>query len=149
MSNGRVIALGTGNGSLGRGRGANMAISDGAKRQMEMRIGQGCGLREFARLLMWLFIVVIVVTLNAPVRANDPRCNRPPYGGSPDRYRAALEAFGQKVEEAAKTLESICNMKFGGADRAPLYSVGLKDAEIDSEDTSLLAMKMLKAAKDK
>ena len=40
-------------------------------------------------------------------------------------------------------------MKFGGADRAPLYGLGLKDAEIDSEDTSQLAVKMLKATKDK
>ena len=126
-----------------------MAVLEGAKRHVEMRIGHGCGPREFTRLLMWLLIVVIVVPLNAPARANDPRCNRPPYGGSPDRYRAALEAFGQKVEEAAKALESICNMKFGGADRAPLYSLGLKDAEIDTEDTSQLAVKMLKATTDK
>ena len=59
------------------------------------------------------------------------------------------EAFGQKVEEAAETLQAICNMKFGGADRTPLYNLGLQNAEIDREDTSLLAMKMLKAAKDK
>jgi hypothetical protein len=124
-----------------------MVISESAERQRAIRIRLGCCPLDFARLLMGSFILVVVVALNVPAYANDPRCNRPPYGGSPDRYRAALEAFGQKVEEAAKTLEAICNMKFGGADRAPLYNLGLQNAEIDSEDTSLLAMKMLKAAK--
>jgi hypothetical protein len=122
---------------------------ESATRQKEMRTGQDCDLRDLARLSMWSLTLVVVVALNAPAQANDPRCNRPPYGGSPDRYRAALEAFGPKVEEAAKTLQAICNMKFGGADRAPLYHLGLGNAEIDSEDTSLLAIKMLKAAKDK
>ena len=126
-----------------------MIISERADREREIRIRPGCSPFDFARLLMGSFILVVVVALNVPAHADDPRCNRPPYGGSPDRYRAALEAFGQKVEEAAKTLQAICNMKFGGADRTPLYNLGLQNAEIDREDTSLLAMKMLKAAKDK
>ena len=109
----------------------------------------GGGLRDFARLLMGSLVAVAVVAPIAPAQANDPRCNRPPYGGSPDRYRAALEAFGEKVEGAVKTLEAICNMKFGGADRTPLYDLGLDNAEIDREDTSLLAIKILKAGKDK
>jgi hypothetical protein len=126
-----------------------MAISENATRLREIPINRVPGLRYFVRLSMWSLTLMAVVTLNDPVLANDPRCNRPPYGGSPDRYRAALEAFGQKVEEAAKTLQAICNMKFGGADRTPLYNLGLKNADIDNEDTSLLAIKMLKAAKDK
>jgi hypothetical protein len=126
-----------------------MNLSTGTRLTADLQRPVGGGLRDFVRLLIGSLFIVVVVALIAPAQANDPRCNRPPYGGSPDRYRAALEAFGQKIEEAAKTLEAICNMKFGGADRMPLYNLGLENAEIDSEDTSLLAIRILKAAKDK
>ena len=86
----------------------------------------------------------VVATLSSTAYAGDPRCNRPPYGGSPDRYRAVLEVYKQKIDSVAKTLAEICNMKFGGADRAALYKIGFKDEEIDHMDTSALALDVLK-----
>lgn len=88
----------------------------------------------------------VVAALSSTAHAGDPRCNRPPYGGSPDRYRAILEVYKQKLDSVAKTLEEICNMKFGGADRAALYKIGFKDEEIDRMDTSALALDVLKRA---
>ena len=86
-----------------------------------------------------------VVAINSTAHADDPRCNRPPYGGSPDRYRAFLEAYGQKLDNPAKTVQAICNMKFGGADRTALYNLRFSDEEINRKDTSELAVDMLKA----
>jgi hypothetical protein len=92
---------------------------------------------------------VVVVAVNSTAHAGDPRCNKPPYGGSPDRYRAVVETSGQKLESVAKTLEEICNMKFGGADRTALYNLGFTDAEINRTDTSALALDMLKGSRDR
>ena len=89
----------------------------------------------------------IVIAVSSTSYAGDPRCSRPPYGGSPDRYRALNEAYGQKVDDLGKRLEEICNMKFGGADRAELLKLGLTDDAIDKGDTSALAVKMFQAAK--
>jgi hypothetical protein len=79
--------------------------------------------------------------------AADPRCSRPPYGGSADRYRAILETHGQKAESVAPTLEAICNMKFSGADRGPLLKLGFSDQEIERLDTATLAVDMMNGAR--
>jgi hypothetical protein len=89
----------------------------------------------------------IVVAVSSTAYADDPRCSKPPYGGSPDRYRALIEAYGLKVDDLTNRLVDICNMKFGGADRAGLLKLGLTNDAIDSLDTSALAVKMLEAAK--
>jgi hypothetical protein len=87
-----------------------------------------------------------VVAINSTAHAGDSRCDRPPYGGSPDRYRAFLEAYGRKLDNPEKTVEAVCNMKFGGADRTALYALHFSDEEISRKDTSELAVEMLKAA---
>jgi len=56
-----------------------------------------------------------------------------------------LEAYGQKLDNPAKTVQAICNMKFGGADRTALYNLRFSDEEINRKDTSELAVDMLKA----
>ena len=77
---------------------------------------------------------------SSAVYAGDARCDRPPYGGSPDRYRAILETYGGKMQSVTKTLEEICNMKFGSADRTSLHRLGYTDGEIDRTDTETLAV---------
>jgi hypothetical protein len=89
----------------------------------------------------------LVVAASSTAYAGDPRCSRPPYGGSADRYRALNEAYSQTVDDLGTKLEGICNMKFGGADRAELLKLGLTNDAIDKGDTSALAVKMFQAAK--
>src|SRR5882762_8948138 len=90
---------------------------------------------------------IAVVTSCSAAHANDPRCNRPPYGGSPDRYRAFVETYGKSLDNPATTLAAMCNMKFGGADRTTLYNLGFTDGQIDRQDTSELAIDMLSAVR--
>ena len=91
-----------------------------------------------------VLIVVTSIAVMSTAQAADPRCAHPPYGGSPDRYRAVLEAYGQDLGKVTKVLEEICRMKFDGADRAPLYKLKYKDVDIDRMDTEALALDMLK-----
>jgi len=87
----------------------------------------------------------IVVAVGSTAYAGDPRCSRPPYGGSADRYRALNEAYSQTVDDLGGKLEQICNMKFGGGDRAELLKLGLTNDAIDKADTSVLAVKIFQA----
>ena len=91
-----------------------------------------------------LSFVATLIAVTSSAQADDPRCARPPYGGSPDRYRAVLEAYGQDLGKVTKTLEEICRMKFDGADRTALYKLHYKDEEINRMDTEALALDMLK-----
>lgn len=93
-----------------------------------------------ARLVDLATAGAFVIGVSSAAYAGDARCSRPPYGGSPDRYRAILEVYGGKMQSITKTLEEICNMKFGGADRALLHKLGYTDGEIDSADTETLAL---------
>jgi hypothetical protein len=85
-----------------------------------------------------------LIAVASAAQAGDPRCDRPPYGGSPDRYRAVLEAYGKDLSGVTKTLEEICRMKFDGADRTALYRLQFKDEDIDRMDTEALALDMLR-----
>ena len=91
-----------------------------------------------------LSFAAALIAVSSMAQAADPRCNRPPYGGSPDRYRAVLEAYRQNLDQITKTLEEICRMKFDGADRTALYELQFKDEDIDRMDTEALALDMLK-----
>ena len=92
-----------------------------------------------------LSFAAALIAVASAAQAADPRCERPPYGGSPDRYRAVLEAYKQDLAQVTKTLEGICRMKFDGADRAALYKLQYKDEDIDRMDTEALALDMLKS----
>ena len=91
-----------------------------------------------------VLIVVTSIAVMSTAQAADPRCAHPPYGGSPDRYRAVLEAYKQDLGQVTKTLEEICRIKFEGADRAALYKLQFKDEDIDHMDTEALALDVLK-----
>jgi hypothetical protein len=91
-----------------------------------------------------LSFAAALIAVTSAAQAADPRCARPPYGGSPDRYRAVLEAYGQNLAQVSKMLEEVCRMKFDGADRTSLYKLQYKDEDIDRMDTEALALDMLK-----
>jgi hypothetical protein len=98
--------------------------------------------RTFAALL-----ATATVSLSSAARADDPRCNVPPYGGTVAEYKAFVANFGQYVVPA-RVLSSMCNMKFSGTPRTALYNLGFTDADIDAKDTEDLAVDMLSAARD-
>ncbi|MFI5002686.1 MAG: hypothetical protein ACHQK9_22600 [Reyranellales bacterium] len=96
-----------------------------------------------------LLLAASVVALASTAHAADPRCSRPPYGGSPDRYRAILETYRDKLASVAKTLEEVCNMKFGGADRTALHKLGFTDGEIDRTDTARLTVDIINGFRER
>jgi hypothetical protein len=55
-----------------------------------------------------------------------------------------VKNFGQYVAPA-KFLSDICEVKFGGADPAPMYNLGFTDQDINSKSTADLAVDMLDA----
>lgn len=91
-----------------------------------------------------LSFAAALIAVASAAQAADPRCDRPPYGGSPDRYRAVVEAYGANLSKISPTLEEICRMKFDGADRAALHKLQFKDEDIERMDTEALALEMLK-----
>jgi hypothetical protein len=89
-----------------------------------------------------LLIVVASVIPASSSYANDLRCNAPPYGDTVQAFQAYVKSFGQYVAPA-KFLSSICEVKFGGADRTPMYNLGITDQDIDGKPTGDLAVEML------
>lgn len=89
-------------------------------------------------------LAATMIVCGSAADAADPRCEHPPYGGSPDRYRAVLETYKQDLGTISKMLEEICRMKFDGADRSVLYKLQFKDADIDRMDTDALALDMFR-----
>jgi hypothetical protein len=91
--------------------------------------------------------IVVFVVLCSQARADDPRCNAPPYGGTVIKFQAFVKNFGALVVPT-KILPAICNAKFGGADRNGLYNLGFTDQDIDTKDTEDLAVQMVIALKN-
>ena len=93
------------------------------------------------------FALATILAIAQPAQAHDVRCNAPPYGGSVASYKAFVKNFGHLVVPT-KYLGSICNMKFSGTNRTALYNLGFTDDDINSKDTSDLAVDVLAATKN-
>jgi hypothetical protein len=91
-------------------------------------------------------LAAILTVMSCAAHAADPRCNTPPYGGTVIGYKAFVKNFGSVVVPT-KILGGVCNAKFGG-DRTGLYNLGFTDTEIDSRDTSDLAVDVVMAMKN-
>jgi hypothetical protein len=76
--------------------------------------------------------------------AADPRCSAPPYGGPDQAFKSFVTHFGQYVTPT-KFLPAICEVKFGAADRTPMYNLGLTDRDIDGKDVADLWVDVLTA----
>jgi hypothetical protein len=91
----------------------------------------------------------LILAFSASSAAAQPsKCSAPPYGGSAAHYRAFIKDFGRLLDNPARMLSAICRAKFEGADRTPLYNLGFTDSEIDGEETSDFAVKMIAALKN-
>jgi len=78
----------------------------------------------------------------------DRRCNAPPYGGTVAGYKAFIKDIGPLLDNPAKMLAGICNVKFGHANRTAMYNLGFTDEEIRTKDTADLAVEMVQALKN-
>jgi hypothetical protein len=77
-----------------------------------------------------LLAAATLAVLVSTCHGNDPRCAAPPYGDTVQAFQAFVKNF-EKYVAPAKVLSSMCQMKFGGADRAAMYNLGFADQEID------------------
>jgi hypothetical protein len=91
------------------------------------------------------FCLTVIATPSA--RAGDPRCNAPPYGGTEVAFHAFVKNFGNVVD-IVQVLSEVCNEKYSGASRRPLYTFGFTDDQIDSKNTEDLAVDMILALHD-
>lgn len=69
--------------------------------------------------------------------AHDPRCEAPPYGASQQAYDVIMREPGP-LQGSGELLASICAMKYGGADRSPLYRLGFTDEDIRKTSPAIL-----------
>jgi hypothetical protein len=104
------------------------------------RISTMRGLRVFAG-------AVAVIALSAQARANDPRCNVPPYGMEVAEFKSFADSFGHLIV-ITQTLPALCNVKYSGTDRTGLYNLGFTDQDINSKSMGDLAIQLLIALKN-
>jgi hypothetical protein len=99
----------------------------------------------------WVIDADTMPLRNVPTSApsiGDGRCNAPPYGDTVAGYKAFIKGIGPLLDNPAKMLAGICNVKFGHADRTTMYNLGFTDDEIRTKDTAELAVQMVQALKN-
>ncbi|MFT4115979.1 hypothetical protein [Bradyrhizobium sp.] len=96
--------------------------------------------------LLTLGAVAWLTTFGATSQADDARCAVPPYGAPVQSFRAFVKNFGSLVPPA-KFLPSICQIKYGGAERTPLYNLGFTDSDIDGKPLEDLWVEVLDAVR--
>ncbi|WP_354105090.1 hypothetical protein [Bradyrhizobium sp. LB14.3] len=74
--------------------------------------------------------------------ADDARCAVPPYGASVHSFQAFAKNFGHLVTPS-KFLPSMCQIKYGGADRTSMYNLGFTDQDIDGKPLEDLWVEVL------
>jgi hypothetical protein len=81
-------------------------------------------------------------------QAHDARCDAAPYSVPSANYPALVRLitnlFGTPKTEI---IANICDIKYNGSDRTPLYKLGITDEQIKETDTGTLVVKMLEALK--
>jgi hypothetical protein len=95
-----------------------------------------------------LAAVVLSLAAYSGARAHDARCDAAPYSVPAQNYPALVRLltnlFGTPNTEL---IANICEIKYNGADRAPLYKLGITDDQIHETDTGTLVVKALEAMK--
>lgn len=88
---------------------------------------------------------LLAVTLSAPAVAG--QCDEPPFGDTQANYKAFTETYSRLLDNPSRVMAAICRQKLEGADRTPLYRLGLTDAAINSKSTAALAIDVLDAVR--
>jgi len=83
-----------------------------------------------------------------PAQTNDPRCSRPPYGGTVEEFQAFIKNLGYLLDNPSVTLSAICNAKFGSGDRTLLYEMGITDDAIANKSTYGIAIDLIRGLKN-
>jgi hypothetical protein len=91
-------------------------------------------------------VLIALMLLAAPL-AHAADCAGPTYGDTAENVVRLNEIFSGPGQwgEVMPLLTMVCKSKFEGATRAPLYSVGLTDKDIDAYGTARITLIWLTA----
>jgi hypothetical protein len=92
--------------------------------------------------LMFLVATSLLMPGIVAACADDARCAVPPYGAPVQSFQAFAKNFGHLVTPS-KFLPSICQIKYGGADRTSMYNLGFTDRDIDGKPLEDLWVEVL------
>lgn len=92
-------------------------------------------------------MAALMIHLSSSCLAADPRCSTPPYGGTVQEFQSFVKHFGSYVTPS-KFLSSICEVKYGGADRTPMYNLGFTDRDIENKPLADLWVEVISAVHD-
>jgi hypothetical protein len=105
---------------------------------------------KITAVITWIVVSLLAFACSG-VRANDARCDAPPYGDSQQNYAAMYSHFGRVAAADANlpakiltghlrtALIETCKAKFQRGSRASYYRNRISDADIDAASTTALA----------
>jgi hypothetical protein len=108
-----------------------------------------------ARVAVSALILISAFSLKEnPGFARDARCDRPPYGDTPEGYSIAqpglknIEKFlaehpSLANEKMLSVIRKACEAKFDGGDRSSFYAIGMTDNDFETRPAEVLAMQYL------
>ena len=96
------------------------------------------------RTLTVVAIALWVIAVAPASQAVAGLCDQPPYGADPKLYKIFVDLFSQ-----GSTLDffpNICRAKYKGDEkmRKALIDIGISNYELDHDDVSVIAIKVLK-----
>jgi len=89
-------------------------------------------------------IVALVIAVAAASQAMAGMCDEPPYGANEKGYKLFVDTFGKAG--SLDFLPNVCRAKYIGDEkmRKALVDIGVSSYEIDHDDVTLIAIKVLK-----
>ena len=89
-------------------------------------------------------VVALVIAVAAASQAMAGMCDDPPYGANQKSYKLFVDLFGEVG--TLDFLPNVCRAKYKGDEkiRKALVDIGVSSYEIDHDDVTLIAIKVLK-----
>jgi hypothetical protein len=117
-------------------------------------LGRPVGFWENGMKIKVALVILLQGFAYGSARADDGRCEAPPYGASMEAYRAFVVETRQSGEagspeaqkvpgEVLAALAKVCRIKYEAADRTELYRAGFTPQDIDRSSTVMLAAEYL------
>ena len=88
--------------------------------------------------------LALVIAVAGASHATAGMCDEPPYGADPKRYKLFVDMFSEGT--TLDFFPNICRAKYKSNEkmRKALVDVGVSSYEIDHDDVTVLALKVLK-----